>query len=247
MDNDSALRKERIKEVFQKSGIVLSDQQISQFDRYYEMLIEKNKVMNLTTIVDFHDVLLKHFIDSVIASDRFIKKKSAKLIDVGTGAGFPGIPLKILYPDLRVTLLDSLNKRLLFIKEVVDELSLHHVELLHARAEDAARQKEYRERFDYSVARAVANMSTLCEYSLPFIREGGILAAYKAENIDEELKNASKAIMVLGGKLTGIEKVTLPELQIERNILLITKIKKTPSAYPRKAGIPGKEPINGHA
>ena len=232
----------KIIDTFSKINIKLDNNQANQFFRYYEMLIEKNKVMNLTTIVEFEDVLIKHFVDSVIASDLFLKNKE-KIIDVGTGAGFPGIPLKIVYPEKDITLLDSLNKRLIFLDEVIEELKLKKVRTVHSRAEDAAQNRKYREMFDCSISRAVANLSTLCEYTLPFIRINGLFAAYKAGNIEEELDSAKKAITVLGGEIQSIKNITLPDLNIERNIILIRKIKHTPAKFPRKAGLPQKEPI----
>ena len=236
---------ERIIDVFHSSGIHIEENQAKQFEKYYEMLVEKNKVMNLTSIVEFEDVLLKHFIDSVYASDLFLKDDLQSIIDVGTGAGFPGIPLKIIYPEKKVTLLDSLQKRLLFLDEVISELKLKNVETVHARAEDGARNPLYREKFDCCVSRAVANLSTLSEYTLPFIRVGGIFASYKAGNCEEEIKQAEKAIFLLGGKIEHIEKLTLPLSDIERNIIVIRKEKPTSKKYPRKAGVPGKEPL-GH-
>ena len=233
----------RIKQVFSESGIDLTDRQAEQFEQFYEMLVEKNKVMNLTAITEFEDVLLKHFIDSVYGSELFMTKDIRKVIDVGTGAGFPGIPLKILYPEKEFTLLDSLMKRLVFLDEVINQLSLDKTVTVHARAEDAARDKRYREQFDCCVSRAVANLSTLSEYTLPFIKVGGLFISYKSGNSDAEIQQAKKAVHLLGGEIEKVEKLTLPSSDIERSIIFIRKIHPTSRQYPRKAGVPGKTPL----
>ena len=233
----------RIKQVFSESGIDLTDRQAEQFEQFYEMLVEKNKVMNLTAITEFEDVLLKHFIDSVYGSELFMTKDIGKVIDVGTGAGFPGIPLKILYPEKEFTLLDSLMKRLVFLDEVINQLSLDKTVTVHARAEDAARDKRYREQFDCCVSRAVANLSTLSEYTLPFIKVGGLFISYKSGNSDAEIQQAKKAVHLLGGEIEKVEKLTLPSSDIERSIIFIRKIHPTSRQYPRKAGVPGKTPL----
>lgn len=223
--------------------INLSEKQINQFYKYYEMLIEKNKVMNLTAIVEEDDVMIKHFIDSILAIKIFDFKNVNSIIDVGTGAGFPGIPLKILFPEIQFTLVDSLNKRLKFIKEVIDELELKNINLVHGRAEDVAKDKAHREKYDLCVSRAVANLSTLSEYCIPFIKENGVFISYKSSFTDGEIENAKYAIKVLGGVIDCEYKENLPMTDMDRVFVIIKKIKSTPKAYPRKAGTPSKKPL----
>lgn len=224
-------------------GITLTDFQKEQFLKYYELLIEWNKVMNLTGITDFEEVLTKHFVDSLSLAKSVEMEKFNTLIDVGTGAGFPGIPLKIAFPHLKVTLLDSLNKRLKFLNEVILQLGLTDIETVHGRAEDIAKKEEHRERYDLSVSRAVSRLASLSEYCLPFVREGGYFAAYKSEKAKEEMKEAKKAVAVMGGKLNKEVDFMLPGTDMERTIVLIKKVGRTPKKYPRKAGTPVKEPI----
>lgn len=230
-----------------KLNIKLSAEQINQFQTYYEMLVETNKVMNLTTITELDEVITKHFLDSLALAEVYPDicnpDKNLKVLDLGTGAGFPGIPLKIAFPHLQVILMDSLNKRVKFLKSVIDELELCDIDAIHGRAEEAARNKIYRESFDLCVSRAVANLSTLSEYCLPFIKIGGNFISYKAVDIEEEVDSAKKAISVLGGKLTIVKKIILPESDIERSFVFIDKVKNTPKIYPRKAGTASKEPI----
>lgn len=222
-------------------NIELTDLQLDQFIKYYEMLVEKNKVMNLTAITDFDEVIEKHFLDSL----SLIKVKDlhtrTNVLDLGTGAGFPGIPLKIAFPELHITLMDSLNKRILFLQDVIDELGLENIEAIHGRAEEAAKNKNHREQYDLCVSRAVANISTLCEYCLPFIKVGGEFISYKSGNIDEELESAKKGIKILGGKTKEVFKFDLNKQG--RSFVIIDKIDKTPKAYPRKAGTPSKNPL----
>lgn len=238
-----SMKYERLKKGSKAFGISLTENQIKQFKVYYELLIEWNKVINLTNITEFDEVMLKHFVDSLAIGKALDINKIERVIDVGTGAGFPGLPLKIAYPHLEVVLLDSLNKRIKFLDEVVDNLGLEKVETIHGRAEDLAKKAEYRESFDLVVSRAVANLSSLSEYCIPFVKKGGCFAAYKSGNVDEEAVQAEKAISVLGGKKKDIVKFSLPDSDMERSLVLIEKIKETPKKYPRKAGIPGKEPI----
>lgn len=220
--------------------ISINDEQIRQFELYYKMLIEKNKVMNLTAITDRDEVILKHFIDS-IALAKYYEFSNQKIIDVGTGAGFPGIPLKILFPELNVTLFDSLNKRIKFLQEVIDELMLKNIEAVHGRAEEGGRNINMRESYDIAVSRAVANMAVLSEYCLPFVREGGYFIPYKTSEIDEELDNAKNAISILGGKTEKVEKLDISGLG--RSFVFIKKIKATPKTYPRKPGTANKQPL----
>ncbi len=232
----------QIKDAFNKIDLILNDKQAEQFLRYYELLIQKNKVMNLTSITEFDDVVLKHFLDSLMICK--IQKLEGSLIDVGTGAGFPGIPLKIMYPDLKVVLLDSLNKRVQFLNEVIRELGLENIKAIHGRAEDLAKQKIYREQFDYCVSRAVANLSSLAEYCIPFVKIGGYFIPYKSGKIQEELDSGKKAINILGGTVEIVKEFELPQTDIFRCLLYIRKIENSPQKYPRKAGMPTKEPIH---
>lgn len=222
-------------------GIELSDEQLEQFLTYYEMLIEKNKVMNLTAITDFDEVLEKHFEDSLSLIQAVDLEKSQAVIDLGTGAGFPGIPLKIAFPNLQITLADSLNKRILFLDDVISELGLTGIDTVHGRAEDLAKNSDYREKFDLCVSRAVANLSTLSEYCLPFVKIGGKFISYKAGECDEEVAASKSSIFLLGGKISDIKKFELGESG--RAFVIIDKVSGTPKKYPRKAGTPSKDPL----
>lgn len=228
-------------------NITLTEQQINQFQIYYEMLIETNKVMNLTAITELEEVITKHFLDSLALAYAYpnicYPDTKLELLDLGTGAGFPGVPLKIVFPHLSITLMDSLNKRVKFLQSVIDELDLCGIKAVHGRAEEAARNTSYREQFDLCVSRAVANLSTLSEYCIPFVKEEGKFISYKSSDIEEEMEAAKKAVTVLGGKLNTVKKLTLPESDIERTFIVIDKIKHTPKQYPRKAGTASKEPI----
>lgn len=222
-------------------GIELSDEQLEQFLTYYEMLIEKNKVMNLTAITDFDEVLEKHFEDSLSLIQAVDLEKSQTIIDLGTGAGFPGIPLKIAFPNLQITLADSLNKRILFLDDVIRELGLVGIDTVHGRAEDLAKNSDYREKFDLCVSRAVANLSTLSEYCLPFVKIGGKFISYKAGECDEEVAASKSSVFLLGGKISDIKKFELGESG--RAFVIIDKVSGTPKKYPRKAGTPSKDPL----
>lgn len=222
-------------------GIELSDEQLEQFLTYYEMLIEKNKVMNLTAITDFDEVLEKHFEDSLSLIQAVDLEKSQTVMDLGTGAGFPGIPLKIAFPNLQITLADSLNKRILFLDDVIHELGLTGIDTVHGRAEDLAKNSDYREKFDLCVSRAVANLSTLSEYCLPFVKIGGKFISYKAGECDEEVAASKSSIFLLGGKISDIKKFELGESG--RAFVIIDKVSGTPKKYPRKAGTPSKDPL----
>lgn len=221
----------------------LSEKQISQFMQYYELLSEWNQVMNLTAITDFDEVCKKHFIDSLSFVKAYDVSSMKTLIDIGTGAGFPGIPLKIAFPDLHVTLLDSLNKRVNFLNTVIDELALENINAIHGRAEDFAGKGKLREQYDVCVSRAVANLSTLCEYCIPYVKVGGYFISYKSEKITDEIVSAKKAISILGGRLENQVEFMIPGSDIYRNLVVIHKDKKTPASYPRKAGVPSKNPI----
>lgn len=232
-----------IKEVFDKMHIELPDGALELLNRYYEMLIDTNKVMNLTTITEYSEVVIKHFADSAAIGCITDMNGNIDVIDVGTGAGFPGIVLKIVYPQLSVVLLDSLNKRVNFLKNVITELGLTDISAIHGRAENIARNKDYREKFDLCVSRAVANMSSLSEYCLPFVKVGGRFISYKADGCDEEVKTASKAVNILGGKIRKIESYVIPDTDICRKFVVIDKLRNTSAKYPRKAGLPTKEPL----
>ena len=224
-------------------NICLSDEQKSQFIKYYEMLVEKNKVMNLTAITEFDEVIEKHFLDSLALSTIMDLHQSLYVLDIGTGAGFPGIPLKIAFPELNIVLMDSLQKRVKFLQEVIDELGFTDIQAIHGRAEETGRNKLYREQFDLCVSRAVANITTLSEYCLPFVKEGGRFISYKSSSIDEELEEGKKGIFLLGGKVSDLHKFQLPDSDLQRSFVVIDKVKKTPKAYPRKAGTPSKDPL----
>ena len=221
--------------------IDIEDKQVEKFFSYMNLLIEWNQKINLTTIIEPKEIIIKHFVDCGTILKYL--KNGETIIDIGTGAGFPGIPVKILNENLNVTLVDSLNKRIIFLNEVCAALNLENIQLIHSRAEDLAKNKEYREKFDKSVSRAVANLSTLSEYDLPFIKTGGQMIAMKGFEIEEELKNAEKAINILGGKIKEVNKFTLINTDNKRSIVVIDKVKPTPKQFPRKAGKPLKEPI----
>lgn len=224
-------------------NIQINEIQKKQFDTFYSMLVEWNKVMNLTGITEYEEVIEKHFVDSLSIVNIFDLSEINTVIDVGTGAGFPGIPLKIAFPHLKITLLDSLNKRINFLDSVIDELKLDGIYTIHGRAEDFAKKDDYRERYDLCVSRAVANLSTLSEYCLPYIRIGGIFISYKSGDVDDEVLESKKAISILGGKLDNVVKFQLPGTDINRSFIKIEKIKNTGKKYPRKAGLPSKEPL----
>ena len=234
---------ERLREKAAAFGIELSDHQLEQFETYYEMLVEKNKVMNLTAITEKNEVIDKHFADSLALIKSGVSLTDQKILDLGTGAGFPGIPLKIAFPKLEIVLLDSLNKRIKFLNEVIEALGLEKITAIHGRAEDFAKQKEYREQFDYVVSRAVANLTVLSEYCLPYVKVGGCFIPYKSGEIDEELNNSKKAVQILGGKIEEVVKFQLPDTDIGRSFVKIKKNKNTAKKYPRKAGLPAKEPL----
>lgn len=224
-------------------GITLNTKQKEQFASYYELLIEWNKVMNLTGITEREEVYSKHFLDSLVLCRLVSLNSSMSLIDIGTGAGFPGIPLKIVFPKLEVVLLDSLNKRVNFLNTVIQSLNLQGIKAIHGRAEEIAKQSEYREAFDIGVSRAVSNLSALSEYCIPYIRVGGIFVSYKSDSIEEELENSKNAISILGGEIGKVDKFQLNGTDIGRSLIEIKKKRSTSKKYPRKAGTPTKEPL----
>lgn len=222
-------------------GVEICDRQLEQFALYYEMLVEKNRVMNLTAITEPDEVIEKHFLDSIALTQTVKPDGALSVMDMGTGAGFPGIPLKIVFPELHVTLSDSLNKRVQFLREVIDALGLKRVEAVHGRAEELAHKREYREMYDLCVSRAVANLSTLSEYCLPFVKVGGLFVSYKSGECDEEVRMAEPAIRMLGGRLSEVKKFQIGEAG--RAFVVVDKVKSTANKYPRKAGTPSRDPL----
>ncbi len=237
------MNKEQFISLLEEKGISLSPQQLSQFDTYYRLLVEWNEKMNLTAITDEEEVYLKHFYDSITASFYVDLQNDLSLCDVGAGAGFPSIPLKICFPNLKVTIVDSLNKRITFLQNLASELGLEDVHFVHDRAETFGKNADYREKFDLVTARAVARLSVLSELCLPLVKEGGMFVPMKAAAASEELEKGKKALQILGGKLEKVHSFSLPLEESERNILIINKIKPTPKKYPRKPGTPNKQPL----
>jgi len=231
----------KIKESFEKIDISLNEEQIKQYYEYMNLLIDWNKKINLTAIIEPSDIILKHFVDSATIL-KYIKDNES-IVDVGTGAGFPGIPIKIANSTLNITLLDSLNKRINFLNEVIQENNLEKIETVHSRVEDFGNNLKYREKFDVATSRAVANLSVLAEYMLPLVKVGGRCICMKGSEIDEELEKSKNAINILGGKIVKVEQFKLIDSDNTRNIVIIEKVKKTPNKYPRKAGMPAKQPL----
>lgn len=231
-----------------KIEVPLSAENINDLRTFAEMLREKNKVMNLTNIVDDEGIAIRHFVDSLTlmsyieSEQKKTKRKNLSLIDVGTGAGFPGIPLKVVLPDIKLTLMDSLQKRLNFLEEVAGSLHFENYCTLHSRAEDAGKDRKYREKYDIATARAVASLPVLCEYCLPFVKVGGVFLAMKGHS-EEEVAQSSKAVATLGGKIEKIDEFCLPGTDMQRSIVVVRKVKNTPPQYPRQAGKPSKNPI----
>lgn len=242
MENDKGQVISMFREGLNELDISLDDNQIRQFLDYYHLLIEWNKVINLTSITDFMEVIQKHFIDS-LSLVKVFSPSNEKIIDIGTGAGFPGIPIKIAFPNTKIVLMDSLNKRIKFLDEVINKLNLSDIVALHGRAEDFGKDISYRETFDICTSRAVAKLSTLSEYCIPFVKPGGVFVSYKASQVANELEEAKKAIDILGGRLIKTEEFELPGTDMARSLILIKKISKTPRKYPRTAGKPTKEPL----
>lgn len=235
---------EKIKAAVENLGIVLDEKQCGQFMSYYELLIKWNEFMNLTAITDFDEVVIKHFADSLELVKVYDLGSSKKVMDLGTGAGFPGIPLKIVFPELNITLLDSLNKRIKFLNEVIEQLELQGIEAVHGRAEEYGKNKAYREQYDLCVSRAVANLATLSEYCLPYVKTDGFFIPYKSGKIEEELEESKQAIRILGGSVEKVEAFHLAGTGMERSLVVIKKVKHTPIQYPRNAGKPSKEPLH---
>ncbi len=232
----------RFGQLLKEFDITLDIEQKEKFIRFYEILIEWNSFMNLTAITEFDQVIVKHFVDS-LSIVKVLEINNQKILDLGTGAGFPGIPIKILFPDTSIVLVDSLNKRVQFLNHVIEELELGHITAIHGRAEDIARMPEYREQFDLCVSRAVANLATLSEYCIPFVKQKGLFISYKAETADQEISEAEKAIELCGGNLEKKISFLLPNTSYSRNLICIRKISSTKQQYPRKAGLPAKSPI----
>ena len=232
---------EKMQEKSKDLGVRFLVEQTEQFFGYMNLLIEWNEKINLTAITDPEEIILKHFIDSITILKDI--PDNSKVVDVGTGAGFPGIPLSIMNPTLKITLVDSLNKRLIFLQEVVNKLNLKNIEIIHARAEEFGQNKKYRESFDFATSRAVANLATLSEYLIPLIKVNGKVISMKAADAHDEIKDAKKAIEILGGKIEKIDEFNLPQSDIGRTVIIIRKNKQTPNKYPRKPGTPSKEPI----
>ncbi len=242
--------KERFRDLMEQGlgeySIGLSDRQMNQFYEYYQLLLQWNKVMNLTAITELEEVVTKHFVDSlalVKVLDREILD-GMKVLDLGTGAGFPGIPIKITFPGVKMVLLDSLNKRIKFLDEVIERLGLEDIRGIHGRAEDYGRDGQYREMFDLCVSRAVANLATLSEYCIPFVKIGGFFIPYKSGNVQEEIDQAKGALKLLGGRMEARAEFMLPGSDMSRMLFKIKKIEGTAKRYPRKAGMPGKEPLH---
>ena len=233
--------KQKLQEESNKIRIKIGEKESITFYYFMKILLEENEKVNLTAITEENEIIIKHFIDSLTINKYLINAN--KILDLGTGAGFPGIPLKIVNKDKEFVLVDSLNKRIEFLNKVKEKCELENLELIHSRAEDLAKNINYREKFDVVTSRAVANLRTLAEYLLPFVKKEGICICMKGPNVDNELEEAKNSINILGGKIEKIEKIFLKENDMERNILIIRKIQNTPNKYPRKAGIPTKLPL----
>lgn len=232
-----------LKEAASSVSLQFDEEKYNKFIIYMDLIKEWNEKINLTAIKDDEGIIKKHFIDCIKVFKFPILKNAKSLIDIGTGAGFPGIPIKIMYPELEVLLLDSLNKRIIFLNEVINKLELKNINAIHGRAEELAAKKEYREKFDIASSRAVANMTVLSEFCLPFVKKGGSFIAMKGPSIKEELEESSGAIKLLGGKLESIIEVDIEDTDLKHNLVVISKIKKTPNEFPRKAASIQKKPL----
>ncbi|NLW52299.1 MAG: 16S rRNA (guanine(527)-N(7))-methyltransferase RsmG [Tissierellia bacterium] len=229
--------------LFEKYQVAVNEEQQAQFEKYREMILEYNKIMDITNITEYDQMYIKHFIDSIYVDKTSIDFNSKKIIDIGTGGGFPGIPIKFIYTESKITLMDSLNKRIKFLQDVIEQMDLKDIEALHARAEELARDNDYREKYDIAISRAVAELRTLIEYSLGFVKVGGYFIAMKGPNFQEELDNATNSIKEMGGKLEKTITYSLPDDNGERSLLLIKKVKPTPPKYPRGQGKPRSKPL----
>lgn len=234
---------EKLSNAAEKIGVEIGQKETGLFLKYLELLLEWNKNINLTAITDPEEILIKHFVDSIALIPFLNKNNKYKVLDVGTGAGFPGIPLKIVMPDINVVLLDSLNKRVSFLDVVIKELGLTGITTVHGRAEDFGKQAGYRDSFDIVTSRAVAKLSVLAELCIPFLKKGGLFASYKGAKAPEEIDEAKNALKVLGADVIKKEKISLPDLDDMRYIVFIEKKNSTPEKYPRKAGVPEKKPL----
>ncbi|SFB23605.1 16S rRNA m(7)G-527 methyltransferase [Acetitomaculum ruminis DSM 5522] len=237
MDNNNLIEK------FKKWEFVIDEEKADKLNAYYQLLIEWNSKMNLTAITDYDDVCIKHFFDSVSLLKYIDLKEGQSVVDIGTGAGFPGIPLKILRPDVEFVLIDSLNKRINFLNYVIKELGLSKIKAIHSRAEETGKNLEYREKFDFCVSRAVARLPVLCEYTIPLVKKGGYFISYKSIKTEDEIKEANFAIDILGGKIDKIENFMLPDTDMVRNLVFIKKVKNTGSKFPRNAAMIKKSPL----
>jgi 16S rRNA (guanine527-N7)-methyltransferase len=236
-------KKNEFSKLLDKIEINYSDDTILKFEKYKSLIQEWNKKINITAIDSDEEIYLKHFIDSVIIKKYVIIKEGAKSIDIGTGGGFPGIPLKILDNSMDITLLDSLNKRIKFLEEVVKALNLDNVNCIHGRAEEFGQNVDYREKYDYGFSRAVASLNVLLEYVMPFIKKDGLFIAFKGSNFNEEIKSSKNALKLLGGEIIDLKEYNLPESDISRSLIVVKKIKSTPKKYPRRPGTPNKKPL----
>ncbi len=236
-------RFELLRDSLDELGIEYDDKQIEMFGVYYDLLIDWNSRINLTSITEPDEVIIKHFVDSILISRVIDLRSGVSLIDVGTGAGFPGIPIKIINPGCDVVLLDSLNKRIKFLEETISKLGLENIRCIHGRAEDVSREKNMRGRFDLSVSRAVANLSTLSEYCIPFLKKGGKFISYKSDKSEDEINDSKNAIKLLGSKIVKVEDVALPHTDITRRFVIIENEEPVNMKYPRKAGVPAKSPL----
>ncbi|MDW7668958.1 MAG: 16S rRNA (guanine(527)-N(7))-methyltransferase RsmG [Bacillota bacterium] len=232
-----------LENLLKKINIPHNKDSLDKFEKFKDLLIEWNKKINITSIENEEEIYLKHFIDSVIIKKYVIIKEGSKTIDVGTGGGFPGIPLKLIDNEMKITLLDSLNKRIKFLDETVKELDLKDVECIHGRAEELGQDKKYREKYDYGFSRAVASLNVLLEYVLPFIKKDGLFIAFKGSNFNDEIQESKNALELLGGEIIDLKEYDLPESDISRSLIVIKKIKNTPNKYPRRPGTPNKKPL----
>lgn len=233
--------KEKLKKNALAIDVELDDEMLNQFYQYKNLVVEWNEKINLTAITDDFEFIIKHFVDSITINQYIQPNKT--IIDIGTGAGFPGIPIKILNKDNKVVLFDSLNKRIKVLEDIIEKINLENIELIHGRAEETFKNVKYRERYDVAVSRAVAGLNVLAELMLPAVKVGGICICMKGNNAESEIDEAKRAIKLLGGEIVKVDKIVLPELRLERNIIIVKKVKPTPKQYPRKPGTPQKMPL----